>query len=245
MFRENGPILLLAWTSGCLDALGFLELGRVFTANMTGNTVLFGMAIAQGDWQAMVRSLIALVGFSLGVIFGTWLIRHNYEQHQQHWTPQITRALLVEACILLLFALLWAFVLRTPQRDLIDDVLIVLSALAMGQQSTTVLSLGIPGISTTYISGTITTLMANLARRLARRLDTPAIITPSATRQVEGQKPARLIAVWLIYIIAAIIGGYGALHFASLAAFLPLLAVLLAILMHYTPSSARNGAHLE
>ncbi len=245
MIRKNGPILLLAWTSGCLDALGFLELGRVFTANMTGNTVLFGMAIAQGDWLAMLRSLIALVGFSLGVISGTFLIRRNYEQHAQSWTLQITRALVTEACILLLFALIWAFILRVPQRGVVDNILIALSALAMGQQSTTVLSLGIPGISTTYISGTITTLMANLARRLARHVDEPAIITPIATIQVERQKPARLIAVWLVYIIAAITGGYGALHAASLAAFLPFIAVVIAIAIHYMPSSARGDAHLE
>jgi uncharacterized membrane protein YoaK (UPF0700 family) len=234
MIRKNGPILVLAWTSGCLDALGFLELGRVFTANMTGNTVLFGMAIAQGDWLAMLRSLIALLGFSLGVILGTFLIRRNYEQHEQNWTPQLTRALITEACILLLFALIWAFILRVPQRGLVDDLLIALSALAMGQQSTTVLSLGIPGISTTYITGTITILMANLARRLARRVGEPAVITPIATLQVERQKPARLIAVWLIYIVAAIIGAYGAIHFTSFVAFLPLIAILMAIAMHYT-----------
>lgn len=245
MFRENGPILLLAWTSGCLDALGFLELGRVFTANMTGNTVLLGMAIAQGDWLAMLRSLIAIVGFSLGVVFGTFLIRRNYEQNKQNWTSQITRALLVEACILLIFALTWAFALRTLQRGLIDNALIALSALAMGQQSATIISLGIPGISTTYISGTITTLMANLACRLARQVDTPAVVSPSDTLQVERQKPARLIAVWLIYIIAAIIGGYGVLHFASLAAFLPFLAAIVAICIHYAPSRARGDVHLE
>jgi uncharacterized membrane protein YoaK (UPF0700 family) len=238
MIRKNGPILVLAWTSGCLDALGFLELGRVFTANMTGNTVLFGMAIAQGNWLAMLRSLLALLGFSLGVLSGTFLIRHNYEQHEQDWTPQLTRALVAEACLLLLFGLIWAFILRVPQRGLVDNLLIALSALAMGLQSTTILSLGIPGISTTYISGTITTLMANLARRLARRVDTPVVITPIATIQVERQKPIRLITVWLIYIVAAIIGGYGALHFASLVAFLPFVAVVAAIAMHYMPSNA-------
>ncbi len=245
MLRKSGSILLLAWTSGCLDALGFLELGRVFTANMTGNTVLLGMAIAQGDWLAMLRSLIAVVGFSLGTISGTLLVRRNYEQNKQSWTSQVTRALIVEACILLIFALVWALVLHAAQRDPVDDVLIALSALAMGQQSTTVLSLGIPGISTTYITGTITTLMVNLTRRLTRRVDTPAVITPTATLQVERHKPGRLIAVWLIYIVAAIIGGYGALHFASLTAFLPFVAVIAAIAMHYALSNARNDAHSE
>jgi len=41
-------ILILAWAAGSLDAIGYLGLGHVFTANMTGNAVLFGLALGQG-----------------------------------------------------------------------------------------------------------------------------------------------------------------------------------------------------
>lgn len=231
MFRSNGPILILSGTSGCLDALGFLGLGRVFTANMTGNTVLFGLAIAQGNWLAMQRSLIAMVGFSLGVIAGTLLVERNYAQRVPTWTPQTIRALVVESGVLLIFALGWSLPGLVTSGSLLARALLGISALAMGQQSATVLSLGIPGISTTYITGTITTLMANVSRHFSLYIDRHPVTTPAIDTQVAHQKPARMAAVWLTYIIAAIIGGYGELHFPSQAAFLPLLAIITVILI--------------
>ena len=53
-------ILILAWAAGSLDAIGYLGLGHVFTANMTGNAVLLGLALGQGYGVA------ALPGFSRG-----------------------------------------------------------------------------------------------------------------------------------------------------------------------------------
>jgi uncharacterized membrane protein YoaK (UPF0700 family) len=41
---RNGLLLALAFAAGYIDALSYLGLSRVFTANMTGNTVLLGIA---------------------------------------------------------------------------------------------------------------------------------------------------------------------------------------------------------
>jgi uncharacterized membrane protein YoaK (UPF0700 family) len=40
-------VLLLTGAAGYVDAVSYLLLGRVFTANMTGNTVLLGLAIVR------------------------------------------------------------------------------------------------------------------------------------------------------------------------------------------------------
>ncbi len=42
---RNALVVLLAIVAGFSDALGYVGLGRVFTANMTGNTILLGLAI--------------------------------------------------------------------------------------------------------------------------------------------------------------------------------------------------------
>ena len=210
---------------------------------MTGNTVLFGIALAQGDWSSMLRSLIAMVGFSLGVIVGALLVRFNANRRKQVWMPEVTQALLVEACILLVFALGWTLARPIVAGSPIANLLIGVSALAMGQQSIAVLNLGLPGITTTYITGTITTLMANIGRFFSLPLSNQPTITPAIESQIEHEKPARLASVWLTYIIAAIIGGYGELHFAALAAFLPLLAVTVVIVLHYAPFSTKDDAH--
>jgi hypothetical protein len=45
-------LLLLTATTGLVDAVAFLGLGQVFTANMTANVVFLGFAIAGAvDWR--------------------------------------------------------------------------------------------------------------------------------------------------------------------------------------------------
>ena len=46
---KNALVLLLTAAAGYVDAVSYLALGRVFTANMTGNTVLLGLALVQRD----------------------------------------------------------------------------------------------------------------------------------------------------------------------------------------------------
>ena len=53
-------LLVLTGAAGIVDAISYLELGRVFTAMMTGNTVLLALAIGQGEIMAALRSTLAL-----------------------------------------------------------------------------------------------------------------------------------------------------------------------------------------
>jgi len=66
------PYVLLAMTAvtGLVDAVSFLSLGRVFTANMTGNIVLLAFATAQVSGLSVARSLTALLAFLVGAILG-------------------------------------------------------------------------------------------------------------------------------------------------------------------------------
>lgn len=229
MIKRDEPILLLTCASGCLDALSYVGLGKVFVANMTGNTVLFGLAIAQGDQLTILRSLTALLAFALGAASSAFLVERNYERPRGAWTPQVILALAIEACLLLIFALVWLLAKHGPQVDLVIYLLIVISALAVGQQSAVVTSLGVPGVSTTYITGTITTLMTAIGRRLFIHTQEPPTVANAVDAQIEQQKPVRLAFVWLTYIVAAIVTGTGLIHFSSLVVFLPLIAIVAAI----------------
>jgi uncharacterized membrane protein YoaK (UPF0700 family) len=60
----------LSLAAGCVDAVGYLGLGQVFVANMTGNTVLLGLAIGQANVRGVLHAGTALVGFVLGVAAG-------------------------------------------------------------------------------------------------------------------------------------------------------------------------------
>src|SRR5260370_30032597 len=57
------------------DAVGYMTMGSVFAANMTGNTVLAGIAIAQGGWLDAWRHLAPLVAFFAGAMISRLLLR--------------------------------------------------------------------------------------------------------------------------------------------------------------------------
>ena len=86
----------LAWVGGSLDAMSYLALGHVFTANMTGNTVLLAIALGTGNMARAVRSLLAVFGFALGVAGGTALLRGQ----PTGWSVRVNRVLLLEAALL-------------------------------------------------------------------------------------------------------------------------------------------------
>ena len=56
------PPLLVAMTvvTGLVDAFSYLVLGHVFVANMTGNVVFLGFAVAGEDGFSIPASLVAL-----------------------------------------------------------------------------------------------------------------------------------------------------------------------------------------
>jgi uncharacterized membrane protein YoaK (UPF0700 family) len=68
--RVDAAVALLAPGAGAMDALSFVALGQVFTAAMTGDTVLLGLAIGQGRILAAARSVAALGGFVAGAATG-------------------------------------------------------------------------------------------------------------------------------------------------------------------------------
>ena len=65
----------LTVTGGFLDAVSYLGLGHVFTANMTGNIVLVGFAAAGTPGFSVLASLCALAFFVAGAILAGRLDR--------------------------------------------------------------------------------------------------------------------------------------------------------------------------
>ena len=84
-------MLALAFAAGYIDAVSYLGLSRVFTANMTGNTVLLGIALAQLDGDAAARSGLALAGFLAGAAAGAWIVERDHSQGL--WPRAVTLAL--------------------------------------------------------------------------------------------------------------------------------------------------------
>ena len=158
--RRDSLLIAMTFVAGCVDGISYLGLDRVLTANMTGNAVLLGLAIGQTQGLRVLNSVLALVGFGLGVAFGARLADPGRDRLV--WSPRLTRTLAVELALLVAFsAVWWGSGPRPP--GLAHAGLIALSSMAMGVQSAAARRCAVSGVSTTYITGTLTGLMADLA----------------------------------------------------------------------------------
>jgi uncharacterized membrane protein YoaK (UPF0700 family) len=170
------PYALLGMTAvtGLVDAVSFLSLGHVFTANMTGNIVLLAFATAHVSGLSIARSSTALLAFLVGTILGGRAMARANPDSQFRFAAQ---AFLLEVAFL--FAA--SFCAIGYRGDLLGNslqpfALIALTALAMGTRNAAVRKLAIPDLTTTVLTLTITGIGADssLANgknpRLARRV---------------------------------------------------------------------------
>ncbi|MGW8537924.1 YoaK family protein [Rhodococcus qingshengii] len=70
-------MLVLTFSTGVIDAVGFLGFDRVFTGNMTGNVVILGMGLAGVDDLPVAGPALALVGFMVGAAIAGRAMRHK------------------------------------------------------------------------------------------------------------------------------------------------------------------------
>ena len=157
--RRDLLVLGLTWSAGFVDAISFLGLGSVFTANMTGNTMLLGIALGRGDLPGALRSLIALAGFCLGATAGALIVMRS--DRPLLWPPSITNALVLEFATLIALALGWRWAgARAVASPGLIQPLIMVSAFAMGVQSAAVRRIGVSAVTSTAVTGTLAGVMA-------------------------------------------------------------------------------------
>lgn len=224
-FSRDLFVVVLAAVSGYVDAVSYLGLEQVFTANMTGNTVLLGLAVGAGDLDAALRSGVALMGYIIGVVLGVAIV-HEHEKGMV-WPAEVTRALALE-CIVLLALAAGGIRLAEGGGDNLLMILITFSAIAMGIQSVAVRPLSIPGITTTYITGTWTSLVTEVAvrLRLVRTRNSQGSGTP---RPSSGARLQAMVLV--VYGVAAVAGGAANAKWHVPSIFIPAIAIgLVAIL---------------
>jgi len=146
----------LTAVSGIVDAVSYLGLGRVFTANMTGNVVLLGFAIAGAPGLSIPRSLTALLAFLAGAVLGGRIASRMSSGPQHLWVGVAFGA---EAVLLFCAA---AASIGPGSAPSIDPTrvyaVIVLTAVAMGMRNAVVRKIGLPDMTTTVLTLTLTAL---------------------------------------------------------------------------------------
>jgi uncharacterized membrane protein YoaK (UPF0700 family) len=154
-------LLLLSLTTGLVDAITVLGLGRVFTANMTGNVVFLGFAAAGAPGFQVLPYVAAIVSFLVGAA-AAGLFRQLYQEEQPgNW---LLHASVLEA------SLLWCaaaaatkFDVETQQPAAGLFAIIALTGSAMGFRNGIIRQLKVPDLTTTVLTLTLTGLAADAA----------------------------------------------------------------------------------
>jgi uncharacterized membrane protein YoaK (UPF0700 family) len=200
------PALLLALTfvTGVVDAVSYLTLGRVFVANMTGNVVFLGFALAGASGLSISASLVAIAAFAAGAAAGGRIGRLRGEHRGRH----LAHAAGAGGLALLIATIIAAAAANPPVHDA-RYLLIVALAIAMGAQNATARRLAVPDLTTTVLTLTLTGVAADSrlgggsSGRPARRL---ASVVAMLAGALAGALLVRHASVtWAVALATAIV----------------------------------------
>jgi uncharacterized membrane protein YoaK (UPF0700 family) len=168
-------LLLLSVTTGLVDAASVLGLGRVFTANMTGNVVFLGFAASGAPGFKVAPYIAGIVFFVAGALMGGRAARMHVDKSERRW---LLVAAVFETLLLWIAAVVaigYDYATMTPEWRMF--AIIGLTAVAMGFRNATIRQLKVADLTTTVLTMTLTGLgadslaaggaNANRARRLA------------------------------------------------------------------------------
>lgn len=164
--RLHVALLLLSFGAGAADAFAFLALNGTFTANMTGNLVLAALFTRPEFARTLICALVAVVVFA-AVLYAGFLTTRSSASAPNARRQLIRRLLIPSVVVQSAVVVVWFFRGEGGDPPLITTCAVIgLSAGALALQTVAAKKLSdIGGITTTYVTGTLTTTMQALAER--------------------------------------------------------------------------------
>lgn len=148
-------LLLLTASTGCIDAVSYLALDRVFTGNMTGNVLFIGFSIVGAGTAPLLNNIIAIIGFVVGSMVGGRIVGRS----ARTGLPWSSRGILIGGAVLILAAAIYWLIVQSLSHPALLVVTAVL-AFVMGAQVAAVKPVGNSDVTTIVVTNTL----ANLAR---------------------------------------------------------------------------------
>lgn len=201
--------LSLAFVAGCVDIIGYIGFGHVFTAHLTGNTGRLGQGLIDLKWEQVSKAGLIIAIFVAGSILGRTVIEIGARRRMRS----------IAVMCLVLEALLIAAVAPLSGHTILA---LVLLAAAMGVQTATLTRLGPLTIHTTFVTG--------MLNKLAQLLSHTFFLTYSAVRGSPAATASRskvlvearlVFAIWFLYLVGAAAGTVMASRWGMLSLLLP------------------------
>lgn len=207
--------------AGAVDIIAYLLFGKVFVANMTGNTALFAASILTHDWRQAAIRFGVVIAFVVGISVAHLGMRKIAVRRERR-----LRLLTLSVEFVLLSTLTF-----TLHPNVVRAALLLLLAFALAMQTDAFRQIGPVKLNTSFISGDL----ENLGEAIT---DSEA---PGA--QAEARyRTAVFISTWVAYAIGALLGAYGASHFAERALWIPAGFVVLAAIIVLRSSQQEQSA---
>jgi uncharacterized membrane protein YoaK (UPF0700 family) len=217
-------LVLLAASAGVVDAICLTTLG-VFTAAVSANAVLVGLSLGDADPHTAGRAAVAFAAFGIGVAVGARMMRVESGGRPSRVIEALAAIIAFQAA----FLTGWLLSGGHPEGVTLD-LLAATSALAMGGQTAAARAWHTRGVTTTYISGTLTLLLTDVAA------------------QSESRADLRRVAVILSIVAGATVGALMLTHARDAVAVVPLSVTVLvalgagALLRRYSGSRSASAS---
>jgi uncharacterized membrane protein YoaK (UPF0700 family) len=203
----------LALVGGYGDAAGFV-IAKTFTGHITGSLVLATIGVAMHDWRATLGHASAVLFFLVGIPLSILM-----ERALAAWSSWCLLPTILAIEVILIGAAYFALVSHVPQGR---ELFVVCMSLALGLQNGAFRRTGGISVHTTYLTGTITSLIGAQMDRYS----SPVIPVPAAAFDAKVRIFCR---VWIAFVLGGSAGAVMVLRFGAagiLGAALVLLMVL-------------------
>lgn len=227
--QRYGVALLLTCLAGYVDAFGWLTLRHVYTAQMSGNTVLVAVRAVGGPAADAALHAFTIAMFLTGLVASGVVIELG---RRRGFRRVLAAAMALEIVCLGAFALAGPALLPaggTASGGWALYLLVALTAVAMGAQNTSLRISGILSAYTTHVTGALTKFTEDV-------IDWGfAVADRRRGRLAAGRKPPNFAAalfpgaLWAAFLAGAIAGAAVLPHWGIAATLLPPLVAAAAV----------------
>lgn len=210
---------VLATVAGIVDVAGYIALGGIFTAHVSGDTVKAADAVAHGAWPSALQHFAPLIFIVVGYLIGGTLVKLARTRRLPYW---FSIGAVVEAIFLALFAIEHSR-LAGSSLDYVPTGwslygLMACLACAMGIQNSLLRGVDDARVRTTFVTG----MIVNFAHEL---LDWIFARFAPARSGERGEKAALFGSIWLCFAIGGAVGGFLQVIHGSVVFLIPAVAM--------------------
>ena len=217
--NEKNTTFLLSLISGFTDTAGFIALGGLFTAHVTGNFVLAGASLVRSETAGVVPKLVMFPVFAL-IVSATFLISRRLESNGRN---AILILLVLEAVFLFAFAVVGSFFQSGIKVTMTETAITITGALgvtAMAIQNALMRQHLKKFPQTTVMTGNVTQFAIDLTKRF--------LLPKTDERNETNESLIKIGTAIAGFLCGAICGALAVSNFGLLAILLPCALTLLA-----------------